>query len=203
VRSIELVSGKLNGIPGQFGLFNRPTPIEQAKLTRDTIQLARDEFNATHRPEIRLKHIWLASGDGQEFIGRIKEGLPITVRLDIVNVGSTDAFIDLINFVTVIIRLGDRLPQRPPYNEPKVLQFSIGGFRLESGITLAHPVSDGRILTQKDLRDIQSGAMRLYFVGTIDYWDASRKRRQTAFCRYLGDDGRFHKEDDPDYEYQD
>jgi hypothetical protein len=35
------------------------------KATQDSIQLARDEFLSTHRPEMRLKHIWLTGESGR------------------------------------------------------------------------------------------------------------------------------------------
>ena len=119
----------------------------QGRLTRSSIDLARDEFNATHRPEIRLKHLWIASADGQHFFGRIESGRPITIRIDIVNVGDTYAFIQLINFVVLIIPVGTRLPQRPPYNEPGIPQHHINGFQLERGITFTYAIATGRILT--------------------------------------------------------
>lgn len=187
------------------------TTTAQGRFTRSLIDLARDEFNATHRPEIRLKHLWIASADGQHFVGSIESQQPITIRIDMVNVGDTEAFINLINFVVLIIPVGTRLPQRPPYNEPGIPQHHIG-VRLDRGITFTHPIPTGRILTQEEIARIRNGDVRLYFVGTIGYWDASRRLRQTAFCRYLqfqslpagyDDYGRFQKDDDPDYEYQD
>ena len=137
------------------------------RSARRQLKLAREGFTSTHRPKLRLKHIWFASEDGQKFVGRIESGKPITVRLDIVNVGSTEAFITVINFMTVIIPPGHRLPQRPPYNEPGVRQFHVGGIRLGSGITFTHPVSDGCVLSPEELQAIRNPDWRLYFVGTI------------------------------------
>ena len=51
---------------------------------RNQLQLARNEFLSTHRPELRLKHIWF-SQDGQGPSENIWSGTPLVVRLDIVN----------------------------------------------------------------------------------------------------------------------
>jgi hypothetical protein len=181
--------------------------------TLKQITLARIEFISSHRPKLRLKHIWVSSPDGQTFVGELQAGVPLTVRLDIVNIGSTPATINIINFVTLIIPSQGRLPQRPPYNEPGFLhQFQIGSFRLESGITFTHHVSDGRILAREDIRALRDGDNRLYFVGAIGYRDDAQRPRGTAFCRHFSfysypahpnDIGRFQTENDPDYEYQD
>jgi hypothetical protein len=163
-----------------------------------------NEFVASHRPEMRLKHLW--------FIDDVWNGGSINVRLEAVNIGQNSAFIDIINFMTRMIPHGERLPQRPPYNEDGILQFPMGGFPLQSGVTFTHPVSDGRILTPQDIKAIKNGNARLYFIGTIAYRDNANRVRQTAFCRYLqfsssparaDDNGRFAKDNDPDYEYQD
>jgi hypothetical protein len=41
------------------------------------IRLARDEFISSNRPRIRLKHIWLATPDGQGFFGKLQTDYPI------------------------------------------------------------------------------------------------------------------------------
>jgi len=178
------------------------------RVTNDSIQLARQEFISSHRPEMRLKHIWL--------IGDIWSGQPIEVTLDIVNVGNTTGIIVNFNYVTLILPKIASLPQRPPYDEPdepgspRTYQFR-DGFALASGITYPRSFCDGRTLTPKEIQDIRDGNLRLYFIGSIEYWD-NAGARQTAFCRYITfssyppsprDTGRFEKHCDPDYEYQD
>lgn len=101
------------------------------------------------------------------------------------------------------------LPQRPPYDEHDGLHFAVGGFSLNSGITFTHAVSDGRTLTQIEVDQLSFQGHRLFFVGTIEYWDSANppRLRQTAFCRryhLIGDmAGRFEIIKDPDYEYED
>src|ERR1700687_242121 len=82
------------------------------------LKLARDEFISSHRPELRLKHIWICSQDGQSFIGNLERDVPLTVRLDIVNVGAAVARIHSIHYATMILDPEAKLPQLPPYDEP-------------------------------------------------------------------------------------
>jgi len=185
-------------------------------LTTQALALARDEFLSTHRPKLRIKHLWFASADGAAFTDEpIKSGVPLVVRIDAVNVGSAVANITFINYSTLILPLGERLPQRPPYDAPDAPRFPVSPTHsLRSGITFTAPISDGRVLTSEEHRQIRNGDSRLWFVGTIEYWDNAfpAHLRQSAFCRYLAftrrpasdaDAGRFEIEKDPDYEYED
>ena len=169
-------------------------------------RLARDEFVSSLRPEMRLKHIWFTRD-----LGDIWNGDPIELNLDVVNSGNGAGFVRQFAFETLLIPVGERLPQRPPYNEPGAFHFAIN-ILLESGITVPRTVCDGRTLSPRDIADIRSGAVRLYFVGTIEYWDAASRARQTAFCRYLRCSNhpapganivRIETEDDPEYEWKD
>jgi hypothetical protein len=156
-----------------------------------------------------LKHAWLTHQTAWRLGG------PREVNLDIVNIGNTVARVTWINYESVVLPAGQRLPQRPPYDEiPADPEVRISRFRtdgiLASGITLARSVCDC-ILSDQDVHDIIWGEKTLYLIGSIEYWD-SAGLRQTAFCRrftYLKyppdteDTGRFMVENDPDYEYED
>jgi hypothetical protein len=158
--------------------------------------------------------MWLTSPDGEISAPALQVRSPLTVRLDIANWGNTTAYIHRINLLSLIIPFGQQLPQRPPYNESNYQGFEIFNVAVISGQTFTRAFSDGYRLSPQDLRTIQGGERRLYFVGTIDYRDGNGLPRQTGFCRYLhflnlpptaGDHGRFRAIDDPDphYEYQD
>jgi hypothetical protein len=180
---------------------------------RNQLQLARDEFLASHRPRLRLKHIWFSTPDGQRSSGFPQANTQLIVNLDIVNTGNSVAYLDHINAIATAIPDGQRLPQRPPYNEPGVPKIALNGSGLASGITFPQIVPLGGAITQQTIDKIRDGSERLYIVGTIAYWWGidKPKARQTAFCRYLAfewppradDNGRFEIEDDPNYEYQD
>jgi hypothetical protein len=174
-----------------------------------------EEFITSHRPELRLKHIWLASPDGQTVSADFWSRSPLVIRLDIVNRGATTAYINFINFVTLIVPITERLPARPPYDEADTRQTFFDNAPVENGMTFTIPLSDGRNLTPNEVRDIAWKDAKLYFIGTIAYRDAAKKPRQMAFCRYLdffnvdpdnppiGSRARFATDTDPDYEYQD
>ncbi len=173
-------------------------------------QLARTEFLSSHRPKMRLKHMWL--------IDQIawRRGGPFEVNLDIVNVGNTSGFITWINFDTIILPPGRRLPQRPPYDEfsgdpdLRTTRFRTNA-ELLSGVTLFRHVSDGQILDDDGVREILWGEKQLYLFGTIEYVNFTGIR-QTGFCRRFtyesyppsqDDFGRFEIHKDHDYEFED
>jgi hypothetical protein len=126
-------------------------------------------------------------------------------------VGGTPAKITALNFITCLLRPGQPLPQRPPYNESDdYKRVPTETIILGSGITASPVATDNRALNAKEVEDIHTGVMNLYFIGTIEYWDMSdtNNLRQTAFCRVLDfpdpqSHGKFRRVDDLDYEYQD
>jgi hypothetical protein len=177
----------------------------------DQFVLATNEFNSTHRPKMRLKHAWFTDPTAWRLGG------PLEINLDFVNIGDSDAFISWVNYQSLLLLKGERLPQRPPYDEippsgVRTTRFPTNA-RVRSGLTLPRTVCDG-ILNDREVHDILWGERVLYLIGTIEYWDSEfRFLRQTAFCRRLvykdnppadlGDAGRFVVIRDPDYEYED
>jgi hypothetical protein len=141
---------------------------------------------------------------------------PLEVNLDIVNIGNTEGLVTWVNYISILLPTGQHLPQRPPYDDmPFGPDMRITRFwtntRLRAGITLARPVCDGTILDTPQVLDVLNGRQRLLLIGTIEYFDQAGGLRQTGFCRRLtfsayppavGDWGRFDKEDDPDYEFE-
>jgi hypothetical protein len=187
-----------------------------ADAAKETAGTSRAEFAATHRPKIRFKHLW--------FLSNVWQGEQIFLELIYVNNGPTKAVIPWVNFKTVIIPAGKRLPQRPPFNPVPLVQLPTPQI-LTSGQTGTLPgITDGRTLTADEITAIRKGRSRLYFIGTIGYYSMIEPEnkmdqprigehlRQTAFARYIkfsilpahaDDAGRFEKECDPDYEYED
>jgi hypothetical protein len=186
---------------------------KQSIDTKEIIKSTRDEFLATHRPRMRLKHAWLTDQTAWRLGG------PLEINLDFVNIGSGTAYITWINYQSILLAKGERLPQRPPYDEAPPSGLRITRFGKEgvvhiinSGVTHPRQVCDG-ILSDSEVHDILWGKRTLCLIGTIEYWDKFAKHlRQTAFCRKLtyqqyppasGDMGRFCVVKDPDYEYED
>jgi hypothetical protein len=150
--------------------------------TKAAVELANREFVSTHRPRMRLKHAWFMDQTAWRLNG------PLEINLDFVNIGNSPAHIEWINYQSLILPTGHRLPQRPPYDEDVPIGATrISRFRtladLPSGITIPRQVCDG-ILDAQEVHNILWGTHQLYLIGTIEYWDYAGLR-QTAFCRRL------------------
>jgi hypothetical protein len=181
------------------------------KASRDQLDLARSEFISTHRPRMRIKHAWFT---GDPLAWRV--GGPLEVNLEFVNVGRSDAHVYMINYQSILLQKGDRLPQRPPYDEKPHSGLRITRFpthaTVPSGVTLHRELCDG-ILSNHEVVEVIHGRQTLYLIGTIEYSDFLGRIRQTAFCRRftyktyppreITEFGRFEVEKDPDYEYED
>jgi hypothetical protein len=179
------------------------TTNQQAKLTTDAIKLARDEFNATHRPKIRIKHVWLKSD--------IWQGKEMIVGIVIVNSGIGTARIGQCNIATIVWHSGRELPPNPDFSSGK--GFVPAAPIMQSGITFDFTdVSTGTTLSDADNVSLREGKKRLYCYGGVEYWDDVGRVRKTAFCRILKmpdnarshlDVGRFEEHEDSNYEYED
>jgi hypothetical protein len=213
---VDLHSGAVTAIAtvviGAFTIVLARVTNRQARLTRESIDLARDEFVSTHRPKMVLKHIWKCDVNGS-VDPQIRAGHPLHFKLDIRNIGSGSGWIRQGNFLIQILATRSRLPQRPPYNEDGIPKWQ-ANLELVRGVTLPVQVSDPArpSLTEDQIESLRIKETRLYCIGTIEYWDRAGTPRQTAFCRYLTfatyppgprDFGRFEKFEDSDYEYQD
>ena len=175
----------------------------QGRHLRRSVDLAREEFISTHRPNIRVKHVLLTSG--------LWKDACIEIELVIVNCGSTTADITECNIATLIHRAGVSLPARPAFSRPRVIFPSKTD--LESGITMDLPrLIDDHPLSDAENTGIRDLTRRLYCYGYVDYSDDVGKRRRTSFCRVLDaplrpasieDIGKFVVHEDRDYEYQD
>jgi hypothetical protein len=176
----------------------------QAKLTRESIDLARAEFISAHRPKIRIKHVWLvALGSNQ----------PVTVEIVYTNVGDAKASVSRIGMDFNVINTDAQLPPgMTPPERPYIEYPEIG-----MGVTMStgNVASLGR-LNEERVAAINDGKKYLCCFGFIEYTDtgpeATRKIRRTAFSRIyqpsrrsIDGMGRFVKSyySDPDYEYED
>jgi hypothetical protein len=164
--------------------------------------IANQTFRWTHRPRIRLKHVWLTSD--------IWHGQAIEVAVAIVNVGTAPAKIFQWHFSTFILDKDRDLPPPAPDMAPPV---TVDKDTLDCGFTSQiERVTDGRGLSHDDHVGIRSEEKVLYCVGRIEYRPIDAEGiHTTAFCLKLylrpnasvDDRGRFHPHPDPDYEYQD
>jgi hypothetical protein len=167
------------------------------------IRLMNEEFNATHRPKIRLKHLWLTTD--------IWEGEMVQATAVFVNTGMAPAILLELNFGTYIIKSGRMLPTDPNWIKKCTAPLATHA-PLGAGISLEiKGLNDGRVLKDADNVALRKNERLLYFAGAIEYRDRQGAIRKTAFCRVLkldenanaGQRGRFLPVEDKDYEYRD
>jgi hypothetical protein len=172
-----------------------------ANAARDAVNAQRDEFNATHRPKIRIKHVVLKKD--------IWQGEPIVIDVTCVNNGTANATLLQIGIDYFVVREERPLPIRTAINAVRNY-----GARLEVGRNcLITDIDINRILSAEENADIQQNRARLYCVGYISYLDGGQRMRITGFCRVLTlpkievartvENCRFRRFRDPDYEYED
>jgi hypothetical protein len=190
---------------GVLGYF----AFRQSRDTKASIDLARQEFNATHRPKIRIKNIWIMEP--------LTPNRPVVVDVLFVNVGNAPA---LINNFGIEFNVVDPAAQLLPGNlEPPTAHVDILGRTCGLGFTIRvigirsrAPFDAGRV------EAILQGRQLLYCFGCVEYLDTgpdeTRRIRRTSFYRLfrpfpreVDGMGRFvippESERDPDYEYED
>lgn len=141
------------------------------KLGGYQLQLARDEFNATHRPRMRIKFVRL--------VEPIEAGKPIMVQLVSVNYGDTNATVVHWGLITHPVVVGRHFPSNPFANAPQYPS----NMRLPSGVHLDHLPQPAGSVTGEELKGILADSTRLYFFAYVDYLDNANTFRQTGCCR--------------------
>ncbi|MGA3304009.1 MAG: hypothetical protein ABSC72_12080 [Methylovirgula sp.] len=144
----------------------------QAQLTRESIDLARDEFNATHRPQIIVRGF------------QIFNGLPETSddTVDVIcvahNKGDAPGTIIEIRSAKIILDSDEKIPG--DWTFPFTEKFN---FQLASGERELIPLNGALIKNNHEVMGILFQERTLYCVGTVVYVDAGKRRRETGFCR--------------------
>jgi hypothetical protein len=169
---------------------------------RNAVKASRDEFLASHRPKIRIKHLVFAK--------EILPQEPIIVHLTCVNHGTSEATLSEIGIKYFVVP--DKLLP-PPTGIDAIPNLGIVGGRLPCGYNWETKcINANKILTQQDHDDIQMERAKLYCVGFVSYHDDAKRLRITGFCRVLTfqpgqlafqSNSRFRRFRDPDYEYED
>jgi hypothetical protein len=155
------------------------------------IRLARDEFNATHRPRVSVRRM------GTVFF----PNEPIKIEFTIVNTG--DAAITGFSCNTIILYLkGIGAIHGIPIFDPDTASTSDASLQIGEGKNIL--VLEAANLDPKQLKDITSGSEILHLIGYVVYRDKVGTTRRTGFFRYYDRERRrFRVIDDPEYEYQD
>ena len=155
------------------------------------IRLARDEFNATHRPLVSIRRM------GTVFF----PNEPIKIEFTIVNAG--DAAITGFSCNTIILYLkGIGAIHGVPIFDPNTASTSDASLQIGEGKNIQ--VLEAANLDPKQLKDITSGSEILHLIGYVVYRDKVGTTRRAGFFRYYDRERRrFRVIDDPEYEYQD
>ena len=170
----------------------------QAKLTRQSINLATKEFVSTHRPKIVVRELMI-----------LPESHPLQIRYVIANVGASDATI--VESHIELQDVGDRIlrPLQPIEGANPVGNVTLAAgtqiFR-EQNSRISRIDFNTNVFREERIQDLGHLVRqpRLFFRGFIVYVDANDVRRRTAFCRrYELPSQRFRASEDPDYEYAD
>lgn len=154
----------------------------QGGLIRRQIKLARDEFLSSHRPKIRIKHVFLETEVWNT--GLLK------VEIHFVNSGNTNAILKSFRFDVLVTEDDGRLPRQAK----KMAQNTIGiKGELPPGVNWKTPIPLDRSFTLKERFDqdiIMARNKKLFFVGAIVYAGVAAEKikeqeHTTAFCREL------------------
>jgi hypothetical protein len=160
----------------------------QARLIRKSIDLARQEFIATHRPRIIVRFVQGPVDDGKE---------PEFVWVSIANVGEAPATITAVGYG--LARRKGRNNWLPP-GLAAGLQ-DISPTVLDCGGRLRFKVSAQDVTNEAAASALHDG--ELCAVGQIRYQDGNGRRLEMAFLRVHDGQGNFTPSDNPEDEYQD
>jgi hypothetical protein len=143
----------------------------QARLTRDALNLARGEFNATHRPKIIVRRFQVTDKD-------LPEGKAPKILFIAQNIGDSAATITRVRSATVTYRVDELIPTDLsfPFHE----EFNV---TLKSGERELFPVNGAYPLRGVEPMAIRAEKIVLYCMGTIEYFDTGGTQRETGFCR--------------------
>lgn len=175
-----------------FALMVWYTTRKQVSLAHDALKLARDEFNAAHRPQLII-HSMRDQGSEE---GRV------TAVLVYANIGRTDATIVEIAYQIYVAGPDELRPVSPSRIEPRSFTQYVSCGAMESYRIKGQVSKDEFELTR--LRQDASGGQlprpRIICRGYMRYEDARGVRRQLGFCRSF--DGReWQRVDNPEYDY--
>jgi len=165
----------------------------QAKLTRQAIALARDEFNATNRPELFVRDVH-ASSEGD------RTGIAYTV----VNRGKAPCNITRSALVAEVVDTGKLAVNLRPTGKRN----DVGAIALAPGQTYEGIFSNvteafefGFFIESNKSHDFVG---ELHFAGAIEYTDASQIVRRVVFRRrFEHASQRFVETGDPETNYSD
>jgi hypothetical protein len=170
----------------------------QACLTRQAINLARDEFMASQRPKIIVRELRMLPQNHNTTVATVE------VSYVVANTGASEAEIVESWIEIKDVRYGLLPPLNPIEDETPIRKIVI-----KAGANISR--TQGSNVEHVSLQIGRMGAQRrheeppeLVFRGFVTYRDKNQITRRTAFYRrYDFKTMRFRIVDDPDYEYAD
>ncbi len=164
--------------------------IFQAVLIRRQVKLAREEFNATHRPKIIVRGFIVMKPE-------LPDGEKIIFGFVAHNIGETPATIVEIRSGTTILKPGDI-----PVNRSEIPYGETFDITLASGECAAFQANGGGRIPGNDSMAIYAGDRALICLGVVRYVDSTRRiKRETGFCRRYFSKGPTWQTIECDYEY--
>ncbi len=144
----------------------------QARLARESIALARDEFLASHRPELKIHSIRILDSDQSVS----PDAQPVTVEFGIINAGTSAAHVTGSAVYLQYLWDEDR-----PYLPDLATNDLIVPQRYDVGATNTCKVSTDRWGGLNRVNE--ENPKTLYLSGWVVYGDGSGRARTTFFCR--------------------
>jgi hypothetical protein len=165
------------------------------RAIREQVRLARDEFNATHRPHITIHTIEQSAEGASDRIG---------AHIAYVNIGGAPCTVlelrGIILWQDAALRPGilEMVPPDQAFKVCSIAPGEIGGCTLFSADTTLRTVA---VQDQRAIRG-QGPRQTLFCIGYLRYVDVRRIERRTGFCRRYESTLRlWNREHNPDYEY--
>ena len=163
---------------------------EHGRISDKLLQLARDEFLASHRPELKIHSIRILEFDDSV----APDQQPLRVQFGVINAGTGAAVV-----TGSAVEFGYEYPDLRPYLPRLPRNDVIGLRRYDVGASdTIETVSDpdgGLDHVSEDIGKV------LYLAGWVGYDDGRGHARTTFFCRqYMRDRNSFAPVDDPDCE---
>ncbi len=191
---LNYYGGAINAVATAFiGWFTytlNKTSREQARITDDALKLARDEFNATHRPKIILRSFQIREKE-------IPAGQNVEFIFIAHNIGESPGKIIEVRSATLILPDKEKIPNdlSLPFSE----RFN---YALQSGQREVFPGNGGSAPTDEESMAVFAGAKVLLCLGIVVYLDDGGIRRETGFCRrYRSREDEWDTIKDSEYEY--
>jgi hypothetical protein len=166
---------------------------EQNTLMKRQLKIAADQYNAAHRPRLRVRNFYIDVKEADAKTGAF------TGQFYVVNIG--DSPCRVINSHIVVYWYNGELPMKRPF-ESEIPNDQFPLIPLGTGASLPAVFGPMQVLQGFD-STLDSIGQNISILGFIDYVDDAGTRRRTAFCRTYDDTRkRFTKSQNEDYEHE-